>query len=233
MSEAYRVETAPNGEVGLQKAKELVPDLIITDLMMPVMDGVTLCKELRSSIETSHVPVIMLTAKTAHESQMDGLRSGADDYVMKPFHMDLLQVRVENLLESRRLLREKFLKEVPVMTPKLGENSTEREFLDKAMAVLEENYSSWEFKADDFAAGMNMSRRTLLRKLKAVSDRTPSGFITEFRMMKAAEKLINSSETVVEIAFAVGCDESTNFARLFKKHYDVTPTQYREEHQSS
>jgi DNA-binding response OmpR family regulator len=233
LASGHRVETAEDGETGLRVAKELVPDLVVTDLMMPGMDGIALCRELKSTLETSHIPVVMLTAKTALESQVEGLQTGADDYVTKPFHMTLLRLRIANLLESRRLLREKFLREYPVLTQTVPENTPDREFIEKITAVLEENYSEWEFNPEQFATKMNMSPRSLYRKLKAIVDRTPAGFISEFRMMRAAELLQNTSHTVTEIAFQTGCDESTNFARLFKTHYGVTPSQYRSGHRSS
>jgi DNA-binding response OmpR family regulator len=229
----YEVVEAVNGKDGLTKAIESVPDLIITDVMMPEMDGVAMCAELRAKLETSHIPIVMLTAKASVENQMQGLKTGADDYVTKPFHMQLLQVRIANLLESRRMLREKFRGDTPLLTPAFSGQGPEKEFLDKAMSVLEEHYSEWEFKTDDFAAGMHMSRRTLLRKLKAVADRTPSEFILEYRMMKAAELLVNTSATIAEIAFQVGCDQATNFSRLFKKCHNSTPSEYRSENQSS
>lgn len=229
----YEVVEAVNGKDGLAKALQLVPDLIVSDVMMPEMDGVAMCGELKTSLETSHIPVVLLTAKASTENQMEGLKTGADDYVTKPFHMELLRVRIANLLESRRLLREKFRSEVPLLTPSFSREGTENKFLEKVMILLEENYSNWEFKTGDFAAGMHMSRRTLLRKLKAVADRTPSEFILEYRMLKAAEQLVNTSETIAEIAFQVGCDQATNFSRSFKKFLKKTPSEYRSDHQTS
>ncbi len=233
LESSYRVETAGNGELGLRMAKEEVPDLIVTDVMMPVMDGVTLCRELKTSIETSHIPVVMLTAKAAVESQIEGLKTGADDYITKPFHMEFLQVRIANLLESRRLLREKFCREHAVLSPELPENSSESEFLKKAADVLEANYSEWNFNPEVFAGEMNMTVRTLQRKLKAVMDRSPSEWINDFRMRKAAELLAGTSDTVSEIMFRTGYDHPPNFNRLFRKYYQASPSEYRAAHRSS
>ncbi len=229
----YEVLEAVNGKEGLLKAVRFAPDLIVTDVMMPEMEGLALCAALKSRLETSHIPVVMLTAKVSVDSQIEGLKTGADDYVTKPFHMELLRVRIANLLESRRLLREKFRSEMPLITPTFLTRGPEKEFLNKALHILEENYSNWEFKAEEFAVGLHMSRRTLLRKLKAVADRTPSDFLLEYRMVKAAELLVNTSETVAEVAFQVGCEQATNFSRLFKKFHDITPSEYRNEHRSS
>lgn len=228
----YQVVKAVNGRDGLVKARECVPDLVITDVMMPVMDGISLCNELKTNPETSHVPVIMLTAKISDESQLEGLRSGADDYVTKPFNILLLQARISNLLESRRTLREKFCRDYPVLTSDLPAGTPDKSFMEKAMRVVEENYSNGEFKSDEFASCLNMGLRTLHRKLKAVSDRTPADFINEFRMGKAADLLKNSAYPITEIAFHVGCDDSSNFSRIFKKYYDMTPTEYRAAHRS-
>jgi len=227
LTPVYRVETADNGEAGLQKAKELVPDLMITDLMMPVMDGMALSRQLKTSLETSHIPIVMLTAKSALESQLEGLKAGVDDYITKPFHMELLLARVENLLQSRRLLRQAFCNEYPVLKPNLPEHAPDKAFLEKVLGVLEENYSEWSFNPDELAAALNMSVRSLQRKLKAVMDQAPSEVINDFRLMKAAEMLSNTSETVAEVMFRVGYDEPSNFNRLFKKRYQMSPTQYR------
>ncbi|MCU0858502.1 MAG: response regulator, partial [Pontiellaceae bacterium] len=233
LSPSFQTETAEDGAEGLRIAKAQVPDLIITDLMMPVMDGIALCRELKTGMETSHIPVIMLTAKTSLEHQMEGLKTGADDYITKPFHMELLRVRIANLLESRRLLREKFSRENAVSTPVIPENTLDKEFFEKTQKVLEEGYSDWEFSPEQFADGLNMSLRTLHRKLKAVAGRTPGDFLNEFRMAKAAELLIGTSLPVTEISFQTGFDEPTNFSRTFKKYYKMSPSKYRSIHQSS
>jgi CheY-like chemotaxis protein len=227
---SFRVVSAQNGKEGLQKAKELVPDLIVTDIMMPVMDGITMCRELKTGMETSHIPVIMLTAKTSLESQVEGLKTGADDYVTKPFHMELLRVRIANLLESRRILREKFLREYPVVPPVIPNDAPDKEFLDKMSSVLEKNYTDPLFSTEEFASAMYMSRSSLWRKLKAVTDRTPSMYINEYRIAKAAELLLTTSRTVTEIAFDVGFEDSSNFSRTFKKHCRMSPVKYRDAH---
>jgi CheY-like chemotaxis protein len=229
----YRVEIAENGATGLQKAKEQVPDLIVTDIMMPVMDGIALCGELKTSLETSHIPVVMLTAKTSLESQIEGLKTGADDYVTKPFHMDLLKVRIANLLESRRLLRQQFLHEYPVLSLKGYETGPDREFFEKITAVLEKHYTDSGFTPDQLADAMHMSLRTMQRKIKAVANRTPQGFINEFRMARAAELLCGTSKTVTEITFDVGHEEPTNFSKMFKKYFGMSPSEYRTANSSS
>ncbi len=223
----YRIETADNGAAGLQIAKDQVPDLIITDLMMPVMDGIALCRELKTSLETSHIPVVMLTAKTSLEHQMEGLKTGADDYVTKPFHMELLRARVANLLESRRLLRENFLKEYSVGAAAVQENVSEREFLEEASRIVEKYIDDTGFNLQVFADEFNMSLSSLKRKVKAVTGRTPNVFIQEYRISRAADLLRTTSEPVSEIAYRTGFDEPANFSKMFKKYLGKSPSQYR------
>jgi len=227
----YKITTADNGETGLQIAKKEIPDLIVTDVMMPVKDGISMCSELKSGIETSHIPVIMLTAKSSFESQMEGLQTGADDYITKPFHMALLQTRINNLLESRRKLREQFCREYPILTPSASKHAPDKEFTKRILKILEENYTDWEFGPNSLATSLGMSLSTLHRKLKAVTDRTPAGFIHEFRMAQAAKILIDTSCTISEVAFRVGYEEPSNFSRTFKTYYKTSPSKYRATHQ--
>lgn len=228
LREHFLVETAVNGHEALSKAMETVPDLVITDLMMPIMGGIELCRELKGNEATFHIPVIMLTAKTSMESHVEGLEAGADDYVAKPFPMPLLLARINNLLENRRMLRERFSDEFSEINHAIPECSMDKAFMTRAVRIAQENLAEPEFKPDVFAAKMNMGVRSLQRKLKAVADLTPARFIIELRMKRAAELLANSRLTVTEIAFEVGCEDSSHFARMFKQHYGLTPSKYRD-----
>jgi DNA-binding response OmpR family regulator len=230
----YEVIEAGNGQEGLEKACEHIPDLIVTDLMMPVMDGIEMCRQVKTNPETSHIPMIMLTAKSSVENQVEGLNMGADDYMTKPFHMILLEARIGNLLSSRRMLREQYSKQF-MMTEEQPflKNSVDREFVELAVRVVEANYLSQDFRPEKFAKELNMNLRTLQRKLKAVADRTPAGFINEFRMMQAAKLLTTTSRKITEIAEQVGCDEPSHFTRMFKKYYDNTPLKYRFAHREA
>ncbi|MBM4152583.1 MAG: response regulator transcription factor [Kiritimatiellaceae bacterium] len=230
LSGDYTVVKATDGQDGLNKALEHIPDLVITDVMMPIMNGITLCTQLKQRPETSHIPVIMLTAKASVESQLEGLKTGADDYVTKPFNTLVLRARIANLLESRRMLREQFQKEHPLMSPKFFEHTSDQEFVEKAVRIVKEHLSDADFKPDDLSILLNMSLRTLHRKLRAVAGRTPADFINELRMIRAAELLLSSVDTVSEISFRIGCSEPTNFARLFKRCYDMSPSAYRTLH---
>ena len=228
LNEHYDVIKAVNGVEGLEQALETIPDLIITDIMMPVMDGVELCRQLKSNLHTSHIPIIMLTAKASVENQIEGLECGADDYVTKPFHTTLLKARVHNLLESRRLIKEQLSREFPLISEQVySEDMVEHGFLKRAIRVVEEHISESEFNPDRFADIMNMSVSSLHRKMRALTDRTPMQMISEIRIRHAAKLLTSSSLNMTEIAFEVGYDGLTQFGRHFKAQYGITPSQYR------
>jgi DNA-binding response OmpR family regulator len=228
LSGDYAVIEAENGKEGMDKAIESIPDLIITDVMMPLMDGLELCREIKARVDTSHIPVIMLTAKTMLDSQIEGLETGADDYVTKPFSMKLLKIRIGNLLETRRLLRERFSRDFKVPNdPKTG-SSLDQDFLKRAFDLLEDHFSEHDFTAELFAENMNMSLSSLHRKLKALIGDTPAKLIWNARLKKAAGLLKKTDLRVTEIAFEVGFVESSHFSRQFRQLYGMTPSEFRE-----
>ncbi|MGB0372837.1 MAG: helix-turn-helix domain-containing protein [Opitutales bacterium] len=225
----YQVITAQDGEEGWECANSQIPDLIVSDLMMPRMDGVELCAKVKTAPETSHVPFILLTAKSSTESQLKGLKTGADDYITKPFISEILQVRVDNLLESRKHLRERFSREFKTPGRPKIEQSPDQEFLQSAFDVLEEFATDSEFSAEFFAEKMHISLRTLHRKMKALTGDTPAKLIWNVRLKKAAVLLRESDLRVTEIAFEVGFSESAHFSRMFKQFFGSSPSEYREE----
>lgn len=243
LKDEYQVLEADNGKEGLEKALEHIPDLVITDLMMPIMDGVELCRQLKTRMETSHIPVVMLTAKTSVESQIEGLEVGADDYVTKPFNMLLLRTRVQNLLETRRLLRERFtlqqiqsaqavqepdaLKSDALDAP-VPHSRMDGVFWDQICKALEGNYADAGFDIESLSSELNMSQRTLQRKIKGLTNRTPVQLIGDCRLKKAVALLHDSTGHVTDIAFKVGFGDLSYFYRLFKKEYGMNPSQYRD-----
>jgi len=239
LEEDYQVVEAENGKEGLEKALEIIPDLIVTDLMMPVMDGVELCRRLKSGVETAHIPVVMLTAKTAVESQVEGLQTGADDYVTKPFNMLLLRARINNLLETRRLLRRHFAHEFAHSTgedpisdmleiPELR-SGLDRAFWENLCRILKAHCADPDFNTDSLASELNMSQRSMQRKIKALVDLTPVQLIAEYRLKKAEALLKDPQKHVTDVAFDVGFGDLSNFYRIFKKKHDMTPSQYRDD----
>jgi len=232
LEESYRIISAVQGREGLRLAREHVPDLVVTDLMMPIMGGAELCQKLKSDPETSHIPVIMLTAKASVESQIEGLETGADDYITKPLIIELLLIRMKNLLETRKLLRERFNLDFRGPGRPSIESSPDQDFLKKVFDVLEDHASDHEFTAEIFAHRMNISLRTLHRKLKALTDETPSKLIWNVRLKKAAALLRSSDLRITEIAYEVGFMESGHFSRQFKQFFGSSPSEYRAESSS-
>lgn len=225
--EGFEVLRASNGRQGLDSALDHLPDLVLTDIMMPVMDGVALCNELKTNSMTAHIPVIMLTAKNTVESQIEGLETGADDYVTKPFHMALVELRIRNLLLSRKTLSKKVLDEFLQLNRTGAVRNEDRAFIENAYAVVERHCADPAFRPEDFAEALKLGMRSLQRKLKAALDSTPMKFITEVRMGRAAKLLAGTEKSITEITFEVGFDDSSNFTRVFKQHFDMTPSKYR------
>jgi len=239
LEEDYQVVEAANGKEGLEKALETIPDLVVTDLMMPVMDGIELCRSLKAVVQTAHIPVVMLTAKTAVESQVEGLQAGADDYVTKPFDMLLLRARIGNLLETRRLLRRHAAREFAWSTEEDPGSDTldmpelrsdlDRAFWENLCRTLKANYADPGFNTDSLASELNMSQRSLQRKIKALMDLTPVQLIGEYRLKKAEAFLKDPEVHVTDIAFEVGFGDLSHFYRIFKKKHGMNPSQHREE----
>lgn len=224
----YTVLEAENGQQGLEQARQAQPDLVLSDVMMPVMNGVELCRQLKADRETSHLPVILLTARGSQEHQLEGLDSGADDYIAKPFSMPILLARVRNLLAARQQLRERFGQEVTtVEAAELTTNRFDEKLLNQAMEVVGNEMDNFEFGVEDLATALGMSSRTLRYKLKALVDQSPQTFIRTLRLKHAGQLLRESTDPVSEIAAQVGFLEPTHFSRAFKQQFRVSPTQYR------
>lgn len=226
LSNEYHLYEAVNGKEGITVAQEKIPDLIISDVMMPEMDGMEFCRRIKTDWLTSHIPVIMLTAKASGESKIEGLEIGADDYLTKPFNSKELFVRVKNLLEQRRLLREKFSKEEYKKPETVTANPLDEEFLQKAFSLAEKNLDNVNFDTEAFAKEMFLSRMQLHRKLQAITGQTPGDFVRSFRLKKAAQMLKENRLSVTQIAFAVGYNSPSQFSRAFSKQFNCTPTEY-------
>ncbi len=227
---AYHVVEAANGVEGLEQARALVPDLVLSDVMMPQMDGFDLLAALKADERTSHVPVVLLTARADVESKLHGLDTGADDYLAKPFNADELNTRVRNLIEQRRLLREKYSREVLVLGAReVTLPSMEAAFLARVHQAIEDNLSDAHFGVDALAEAVGMSPRQLLRKLKALTDESPNALLRRVRLERAAALLGRKAMTVKEVAHAVGFRSLPYFAKTFCEVYGVAPSAYTDD----
>ena len=222
----YNISLAVDGVAGLKKALEIIPDLIITDLMMPNMDGMELCKELKENENTSHVPIIMLTAKDTIEDKISGLQTGADDYIPKPFDMSELKARIANLIGQRNKLRERFSREITLEPADIAITSEDETFLNKAVSLIEAHLKDEGFTLEYFRQGMNMSRSTLFRRLSDLTGQSPTEFIRTIRLKRAATLLRQNFGNVSQVALEVGFNNISYFNRSFKKLYGVSPKEF-------
>ena len=227
LKETFQIHCATNGKEGLKKAVDVMPDLVITDLMMPEMDGLELCSKLKSITAISHIPVLMLTAKGSDEFRLKGIQEGADDYFTKPVNIDILKARIFGLLESRRRLQERFTREVLVQPKEVTVTSADEAFLEKAVRIMEENMPEEAFGVEEFAVKIAMGRTSLYRKMKAVTGLTPHEFIKSMRLKRAAQLLSTGNMNVSETYEAVGISTISYFSKIFREEFGCTPSEYR------
>lgn len=224
----YEVLTAADGEEGLALVNSEMPTIVVSDVVMPKMSGTELCKQIKNDFNTCHIPVVLLTARTAIEQNIEGLRIGADDYITKPFNTNLLISRCNNLVNSRILLQEKFSKQPKAFAQMLATNPIDKEILDRAMSVIEKHLDDAEFNVNIFAREMAMARTNLFTKLKAITGQTPNDFILTIRLKKGALMLRNNPElNITEISDRIGFSSSRYFSKCFKDVYHVSPLAYR------
>ena len=224
----YTVLTAKNGKEGLDAAFEVIPDLIISDIMMPVMDGYEMCKLIKNDERTSHIPIIMLTARTSEEKQLEGLETGANDYITKPFNSEILVRKIGNLLDIRDKMREKFWATGNPIESIISRNSNaaEQQFLEKLFQIIDNNIDNENFDVDNIVKEMTMSRAQLFRKIKAITDQTVAEFVYSYRLHKSADMLLYSGKSVSEVCYSVGFKNPSHFTTRFKKQFGVSPSDY-------
>ena len=222
----YKVVEAVDGEDGISKALENIPDLIISDVLMPKLNGYEFCSKIKTDERTSHIPVILLTSKAETNSRIMGLETGADDYLTKPFNSAELLLRIKNLIDQRKKLREKFSKEITLEPKDIAVTSTDAKFLTRVLEIVEKNVSNENFSAEDFAESVGMSKTHLNRKLNALTDTSANEFIRTYRLKKAAILLAGRSGNISEIAYEVGFSNPSYFAESFKKLFGYSPSEY-------
>jgi signal transduction histidine kinase/ligand-binding sensor domain-containing protein/CheY-like chemotaxis protein/AraC-like DNA-binding protein len=226
LGDDYSLTEAEDGEEAFHLATGEIPDLIISDVMMPKMDGIELVKRLRQEVSTSHIPLVILTAKVSENSQVEGFNTGADAYITKPFAAEVLKAQVANLIETRKKLRERFSRDINLEPSSVKISSVDEKFIRRVKEVLEEHMPDLSFGVDQFSEEMNMSRIQFHRKLKALTNHTPAELIRTTRIKRAAELLEKGAGSVGEVAFMVGFNYSSYFTKCFQKQYGKTPSEF-------
>ncbi len=223
----YMVVQAKDGRQGHKTAKEMIPDLIISDIMMPGIDGYELCRLLKKDLTTSHIPIILLTAKAAEENIIAGLETGADDYITKPFNTKMLLARIQNLIDLRRHLQEKVQRQMMLQPAEIAVSSMDQEFMKELQRAIEKNLADPEFGIDKLAKALYLSRATLNRKIQALTGESPNQFIQSYRLQRAAHLLRAKFGNVTEVAFEVGFSSSAYFTRCFKEKFHRLPSDFQ------
>jgi len=222
----YAILKAEDGAEALKILERESVQLIISDVMMPVMDGFELCKKIKSNVEFSHIPVILLTAKNAIQAKVEGLELGADAYIEKPFSKEYLQAQIASLLNNRNIIREYFANSPLIHIKSMAHSRADELFLETLHDTITKNIEDTDLDVEKLAEIMNMSRITLYRKIKAISVLTPIELINITRLKKAAELLAQGNHRIFEVSYMVGFSSQSNFARNFQKQFNVTPTEY-------
>jgi signal transduction histidine kinase/ligand-binding sensor domain-containing protein/DNA-binding response OmpR family regulator len=225
----YKIIEAPNGRVGLEMAHRNFPDLIISDIMMPEMDGLELCRTLKDDELISHIPVILLTARVEESDAIAGIETGADDYIPKPFNIKLLEAKVEQLLTTRRKLREKFSKEIFSEPSNIAFTNADQVFLQKLIKLIEDNISNEDFLVNDIAQEIGMGKTNLYKKVLALTDQSVADFVRSIKLKKAALLLISNEYSVSEVAYQVGFKDASHFIKSFTRQYKFTPKKFIEQ----
>ena len=228
LKDRYRVICVANGMEAFEKARNIIPDIVITDWMMPVMDGIACCEKLKTTDATSHIPVLMLTARADQPSKLEGLETGADDYLVKPFNTNELAARVHNLVEQRKKLRDRFSKELVLQPKQIALPSRDATFLTTLLSLVEKKYGDPDFSVDELSEQVNMSRMQLHRKLKALTDQSPGEFLRRFRLERAKQLLSVEGTQVSEACFKVGFNNVSHFSKSFREFSGVTPSEFIE-----
>ena len=226
LNDTYNVITADNGSEGMIRVGEFGPDLIITDVMMPGLNGIEFCRIMKTDLNTSHIPILMLTALSSVESQMEGFETGADDYIVKPFDDRILMLRIRNLLDSRRILREKFTNSHGEWREAMQKLQPDRELLEKATAIIENHITDVVFTVDLLASELSLSRSSLHRKLRALTNHSATEFIKFVRINLSIKLIENGMTNIDEICFKVGFNSHSYYSMCFKKQLGQTPSEY-------
>ena len=224
----YNIITAVNGHEGLEKAAKLQPDLIVSDVMMPVMSGIEMCHMLKSNFATSHIPIILLTALGTEAHTLEGLNNGADDYVTKPFNSKILLARCSNLIRSRRSIQDHYTHDASASVQELTDNPVDVKLLNEAVAIIEANINDSDFDILFFARQLCLSRTQLFKKIKSLTGMTPNMFVLSIKLKRASQEILaHPEENIADIAYRCGFNTPSYFIKCFKKFYGMTPLAFR------
>lgn len=229
LSKDFNVIQASDGEEGEASAIQNLPDIIITDIMMPKVDGVEMCKRLKNNIQTSHIPVIILTARTSDEFMLSGYEAGADAYLSKPFKFDILLAKIRNLIKRQEERRAKFSHTIEISTGDLATTPIDEKLLKDTIKAIEANISNTEYSIDDLCTEIGLGRTNLYKKLQSITGMTPANFIRSIRLKKAAAMLKTTDMNISEIADHVGFGNIKYFNKHFKDEFGMTPTQFKKD----
>lgn len=222
----YHIDVALNGEEALEIIKKKKIDLIVSDVVMPKMDGIELCEQLKSNAQTMYIPIILLSAKTIVESKIKGIESGADDYIDKPFHPDILKTKIDKLIQTRNELVKSSINKQNINFENINSSPADKKFLQNVIDLINENMGNDDFSVEELSDTMAMSRSNLFRKMKQMTNMSPISFIYYIRLQKAVELLLERKSSVSEIAWKVGYKNPASFSKSFKTHFGKSPTEY-------
>jgi len=228
LGDEYKFLEAENGKVGLGKALAEIPDMIISDIMMPEMDGIKMTEKVKADIRTSHIPLILLTAKSTEDSKMHGLQTGADDYLTKPFNKNELLLKVRNGISRQQKLREKLRAELMSAAPRLDVMSQDERFLNKVKQKILERLADDQLSVESLGEDIGLSRSQLLRKVSALTGMSVNELIRKLRLQRAAQLIEQNWGPVSQVAYEVGFPNPSYFAKMFKEEFGVLPSEYSE-----
>ena len=225
-NDKYHIRKALNGKEALAQIAVSDPNLIISDVIMPVMDGIEFCRQVKNDISTCHIPFILLTAKSSVEHVITGFEQGADDYITKPFNSELLKIRVDRLIENRERLKDKFRLGADVRPHELSINTLDQEFVEKVVEMIMQHLDEENFGVEELSSLVCMSRTTLFRKLKAITGQSPVEFVCSIRLKQARILLAERKHNISEVAYDVGFKNPSSFSKAFRKQFGISPTDF-------
>jgi DNA-binding response OmpR family regulator len=227
LREYYNIAEAVNGKEGWQKTLSAHPDIIVSDISMPVMNGIELCEKIKQDPRTKHIPVVLLTALTCEDQQLQGLATGAADYMTKPFNFEILVSKIKNLLRQQQSFKQAFTKQVAVKTTDVQVENPNQKFVQDALAIVEKNISNSDFSVEELSRALLLSRAAVYKRLFVLTGKTPIEFIRSLRLQRAAQLLEKTNMTVAEVAYETGFNNPKYFSRYFKTEYGKLPSAYQ------